>query len=113
MRRSVDDIQGRLDDSFTYSGVGAIHPHVFRSRLGHEPHVVEYQVTQTRRGAAVALCCNGEVDLEKIRQGLIGDLQRLGLVDPQIGLTRVDAIERVVSGKLRRFVPLPHQTQRQ
>ena len=112
MRRSVDDIQGRLDDSFTYSGVGAVHPHVFRSRLGHERHVVEYQVTQTRRGATVALCCNGEVDLEKIRQGLIGDLQRLGLVDPQIGLTRVDAIERVVSGKLKRFVPLPQQTQR-
>jgi phenylacetate-coenzyme A ligase PaaK-like adenylate-forming protein len=112
MRRSVGDIQGRLDDSFNYSGVGAVHPHVFRSRLGHERHIVEYQVTQTQRGAAVALCCNGEVDLEKIRQGLIGDLQRLGLVDPQIGLTRVDAIERVVSGKLRRFVPLPHQSQR-
>jgi phenylacetate-coenzyme A ligase PaaK-like adenylate-forming protein len=48
---------GRLDDSFTYAGVGAIHPHVFRSRLGRERHIVEYQVTQTRRGATVALCC--------------------------------------------------------
>jgi len=53
---------------------------------------------------------NGHVELEGVRRGLIGDLQRLGLVDPQIGLTRVDAIERVVSGKLRRFVPLLHPT---
>ncbi len=108
--RQVDDIQGRLDDSFTYAGVGAIHPHVFRSRLGRERHIVEYQVTQTRRGATVALCCNGNVDLENVRQGLIADLQQLGLTDPQIGLARVDTIQRVVSGKLRRFVPLPHPT---
>ena len=109
-RRLVDDIQGRLDDGFIYSDAGVVHPHVFRSRLGRERHVVEYRVTQTQRGATIELCCNGNVELEGVRQGLIGDLQRLGLVDPQIGLTRVDAIERVVSGKLRRFVPLAHPT---
>ena len=109
-RRLVDDIQGRLDDGFIYSDAGVVHPHVFRSRLGRERHVVEYRVTQTQRGAKIELCCNGHVELEGVRRGLIGDLQRLGLVDPQIGLTRVDAIERVVSGKLRRFVPLLHPT---
>ena len=111
-RRLVDDIQGRLDDSFTYSDVGVVHPHVFRSRLGRERHVVEYQVVQTPRGATIELCCNGKVDLESVRQGLIGDLQRLGLTDPQVGILRVDAIKRVVSGKLRRFVPL-HPTRAQ
>jgi phenylacetate-CoA ligase len=105
-RRLVDDIQGRLDDSFSYSDVGVVHPHVFRSRLGRERHVVEYQVVQTPRGATIELCCNGRVDLESVRQGLIGDLQRLGLTDPQVGILSVDAIKRVVSGKLRRFVPL-------
>ena len=109
-RRLVDDIQGRLDDSFTYSDVGVVHPHVFRSRLGRERHVVEYQVVQTPRGATIELCCNGKVDLESVRQGLIGDLQRLGLTDPQVGILSVDAIKRVVSGKLRRFVPLAHPT---
>lgn len=108
--RLVDDIQGRLDDSFTYGDAGTIHPHVFRSRIGRERHIVEYQVTQTPRGAAIALCCNGAVDLDNIRHGLVGDLERLGLTDPQIELTRVEAIERVVSGKLKRFVPLPHRS---
>jgi phenylacetate-CoA ligase len=106
--RLVDDIQGRLDDSFTYAGLGTIHPHVFRSRLGRERHVVEYQVTQTPHGATIVMCCNGEVDLQHVRQSLVGDLRRLGLSDPQIELARVETIERVVSGKLKRFVPLPH-----
>jgi hypothetical protein len=79
-RRLVDDIQGRLDDSFTYADVGVVHPHVFRSRLGRERHVVKYQVVQTPRGATIELCCNGRVDLESVREGLIGDLQRLARI---------------------------------
>jgi phenylacetate-coenzyme A ligase PaaK-like adenylate-forming protein len=43
--RLVEDIQGRLDDSFFYPGVGMIHSHVFRSRLGRE------QVSSSTRSA--------------------------------------------------------------
>ena len=49
----IDDIQGRLDDAFTYPGGPTVHPFTFRSVLGRERDVVEYQVRQTATGADV------------------------------------------------------------
>lgn len=102
---SVDDIQGRLDDTFYFGGV-AVHPHVFRSPLGRQPNVVEYQVRQTPVGAAVALRCAGPVDLDALRDDIAGGLERLGVRAPEIVITTVDGLDRQSTGKLRRFVPL-------
>lgn len=52
--RRIGDIQGRLDDVFFYEGV-AVHPEVFDARVGPQPHVLEYQVSQRPDGAALLL----------------------------------------------------------
>jgi hypothetical protein len=49
----IADVEGRLDDAFTYPGGRVVHPHVFRSVLGRDRRVVEYQVRQTPSGAEV------------------------------------------------------------
>jgi phenylacetate-coenzyme A ligase PaaK-like adenylate-forming protein len=104
--RLVEDIQGRLDDTFIYPQAGAVHPHVFRSHLGRERNIVEYQVRQTAGGAAIAIRCGGEVDVASLRTGIASDLVRLGLEKPEVSVTPVKRLERQASGKLKRFVPL-------
>jgi phenylacetate-CoA ligase len=109
--RLLEDVQGRLDDTFVYRQAGAVHPHVFRSRLGRERNIVEYQVRQTPGGAAIAIRCRGEVDVASLRTGIALDLMRLGLAKPEVSVTPVERLERHPSGKLKRFVPLTNGPQ--
>jgi phenylacetate-coenzyme A ligase PaaK-like adenylate-forming protein len=104
--RRIDDIGGRLEDEFLYPGGLRVHPMLFATHLRRERHVVEYQVQQTARGAALALVCSGTVDLPRLRDAIALDLRRLGLADPEIALTTVQQINRQRSGKLKRFVAL-------
>jgi phenylacetate-coenzyme A ligase PaaK-like adenylate-forming protein len=104
--RLVEDIQGRLDDTFFYPGLGAVHPHVFRSRLGREHGIVEYQVRQTARGAAIAIRCRGKVDFASLQADIAFYLARLGLENPEVSGEPVESLDRHSSGKLKRFVPL-------
>jgi phenylacetate-coenzyme A ligase PaaK-like adenylate-forming protein len=104
--RRIEDIQGRLDESFFYPGAGRVHPHVFRSPLGRQRNVVEYQVVQTSRGAAISICCQGAVDLGRLRREIAAGLERLGLTDAEISIAAVHGLERQASGKLKRFVRL-------
>jgi phenylacetate-CoA ligase len=105
--RRVDDIAGRSEDSFIYGGQHRVHPVIFATHLGKERHIVEYQVRQTPHGAAIAIHCNGTVDMARLRTALADDLGRLGLQRPQIEIQQVEAIARQARGKLKRFVPLP------
>lgn len=109
--RRIEDVQGRLDDLFVYPGVGAVHPHLFRSRLGRDRTIVEYQVRQTARGAAIAIRTRGEVDVERLRMEIAADLAHLGLWEPMVSIDRVECLERQATGKLKRFVPLPPSIQ--
>ena len=104
--RRIEDVSGRLDDLFSYPGVGAVHPHVFRSRLGRDRAIVEYQVRQTERGAEVSIRCVHEVDTARLRDDIRDDLTRLGLREPEITIVRAERLDRQATGKLKRFVPL-------
>src|SRR4030095_4253022 len=42
--RLIDDIGGRSDDTFLYAGGVVAHPMLFRSPLGRQRNIVEYQV---------------------------------------------------------------------
>ena len=105
--RKIEDIQGRLDDSFLYQGECTVHPHVFRSALAGERNIVEYQVRQTSRGAAVMIVCQGEVDGERLKTKIVDGLIEVGIDGPEILITRVERLERLPTGKLKRFIPLP------
>ena len=104
--RRIEDIQGRLEESFTYATGVLVHPHLFRSALGHERRILEYQVRQTPRGAAISIRCASEVDVPNLRSVIVEGLAALGLEDPAVSITQVDHFERQATGKLKRFLPL-------
>lgn len=104
----IDDIQGRVDDCFRYPGGPTVHPFTFRSTLGRERDIVEYQVRQTARGADVRVRLQGALDIARIAATLRAALGDLGLGDAEVTITPVATLPRQESGKLRRFVPLPH-----
>lgn len=110
--RLVEDVHGRLDDCFVYGGVGTIHPLLFRSPLGQEAGILEYQVRQTSTGAAIGVRCAGEVDLAAVRAKIAAALADRGLVRPTIEIAPVDSFERQSTGKLKRFVPLARSGER-
>jgi phenylacetate-coenzyme A ligase PaaK-like adenylate-forming protein len=101
----IDDVQGRLDDCFAYDDGPTIHPFTFRSILGREATIVEYQVRQTARGAAIAVRGDGAIDTARVAAALRGVLATHGLQDAEVTVTVVEALERQATGKLRRFIP--------
>jgi phenylacetate-coenzyme A ligase PaaK-like adenylate-forming protein len=105
--RRIDDIEGRADDMFVYRDGVSVHPLVFRSVLGQQRNVIEYQVRQTERGAAIALRVDGEVGTATIRDAIARELTRLGLPEPEVSVELVSGFDRQQTGKLKRFFPLP------
>jgi phenylacetate-coenzyme A ligase PaaK-like adenylate-forming protein len=104
--RRIEDIRGRHEDGFVYPDGRSVHPYVFESALAGERNVVEYQVRQTRRGATVAVVCQGEADLEQLRVRVSAGLTAMAINEPDVQITRVGRLPRLASGKLKRFVPL-------
>lgn len=105
--RRIDDVHGRAEEAFRYDEVPLVHPHVFRSRLGAEPAVLDYQVIQTAHGADVRVQCAGAADVRTLQSALVEALRRCGLSQPQVSVTPVETLDRGHTGKLMRFVALP------
>lgn len=106
VHRRIADIEGRNDDTFVYGRGVSVHPHLFRSILGREPVISEYQVRQTRAGAEITVCAEGPFDVESLSRELQDALARLGCPEPTVTVTAVDSIPRLATGKLKRFVVL-------
>ncbi|MHC4220371.1 MAG: phenylacetate--CoA ligase family protein [Planctomycetota bacterium] len=104
--RRIDDVQGRLDDLFRYGAGLQVHPHLFRSALGRQRNILEYQVRQTERGADVAVHCVGALDTPELHREISAGLTAAGLERPDLQIRRVKGLERLGTGKLKRFVPL-------
>jgi phenylacetate-coenzyme A ligase PaaK-like adenylate-forming protein len=103
----ITDIRGRSDSFFLYPCGAAVHWVGMTTVLLADPHVVEMQVTQTARGAAVSVVCRGRCELEAIESGVATLMRKSGLGDPEVTARQVDSLERMWSGKLRQFEPLP------
>ncbi len=104
--RRIDDVQGRLDDVFRYGDSVQVHPHLFRSALGRQPNILEYQVRQTERGADIAVHCVGALDSAELEREVAAGLSTSGLKRPSVSIRQVKGLERLATGKLKRFVPL-------
>jgi phenylacetate-coenzyme A ligase PaaK-like adenylate-forming protein len=104
--RAASFVNGRLDDEFVYENGLHIHPHLFRHVLGQRPDIIEYQVTQTRKGARISLVAASPPNTDEIYSNLRRDLAKLGLVNPEVDIEVVSSIERTAAQKLKRFVPL-------
>jgi phenylacetate-CoA ligase len=103
----VADVHGRADEVFAYATGVKVHPLNFRTVLGKDAAIVEYQVRQTADGAAVDVVAALDVDLAGLRSSLEHRLLALGLYSPRVTVRRVSALAREATGKLKRFVPLP------
>jgi len=104
--RRIDDIQGRLDDLFRYADGVQVHPHLFRSALGRQRSILEYQVRQTERGADIAVHCVGALDTAELHREITAGLTASGLERADLSIRAVNGLERLRTGKLKRFVPL-------
>ena len=104
--RRIADIQGRNDDIFIYADGVSVHPHLFRSILGRESAISEYQVKQTSTGAEIIVCAQGPVDYAAISRKLETALGDSGCAYPSVAATEVQEIPRLATGKVKRFVPL-------
>jgi phenylacetate-coenzyme A ligase PaaK-like adenylate-forming protein len=103
----VRGVKGRADDIFVYSGGIHIHPLVFRTPLGQNPDIAEYQVLQTKDGAKIGVVATGPIDIAALRQEVVAGLAKSGLHDAQIEINLVGSLERhKETGKLKRFIPL-------
>jgi phenylacetate-coenzyme A ligase PaaK-like adenylate-forming protein len=102
----IADVQGRLEDIFTYAGGVTVHPHAYASVLRRDSGVTTYQVRQTAAGADISVLGN-PADPAGIARALADQLRRLGLPEPTIRIQTVSELDRLASGKVRSFIPLP------
>jgi phenylacetate-coenzyme A ligase PaaK-like adenylate-forming protein len=102
----ITDIEGRNDDTFIYGDGVSVHPHIFRSILGRDAAISEYQVQQTRTGAEIIVCADGAVDVEALNHTLQEALTRSGCPESTVKVTVVESIQRLATGKLKRFLTL-------
>jgi len=105
--RRVDDLAGRTDSFFFYEGGAAVHPMGMVTALLGGDSVAEFQVTQTQRGVDVTIVARRPCNLEAMRLSLVDLMTKAGLREPEVKLSEVDSLERLGSGKLRQFQPLP------
>jgi phenylacetate-CoA ligase len=106
VHQRIADIEGRNDDTFVYGDGVSVHLHLFRSILGRERMISEYQVQQTRTGAAIVVCADGAVDIESLTRRLEEALAGSGCPEPAITVTVVEIIPTLATGKLKRFLTL-------
>jgi phenylacetate-coenzyme A ligase PaaK-like adenylate-forming protein len=100
-------VQGRSDDVLRYDTVH-VHPIVIRSVMVGSPDVIDYQVNQTDSGIEVFAVTSAGFDVADLTARLSGALVAAGLDHADVTVHRVDRVDRhPVSGKLRRFSPLP------
>jgi phenylacetate-CoA ligase len=100
-------VEGRADDLLRFGEV-VVHPLVLHSVLVDTPEVVEYQVTQTRRGAHVAVVAPGGVNEPALAARLAAALGGAGVHGAEVTVEPVAAIARHPdTGKARRIVTRP------
>lgn len=105
--RRITDVKGRADTWFVYDGKVKIHPMIFRGILGQEPHISEYQVQQTARGARVLAVTHGEIPAVGLQSALTRSLAEAGIPDAEVTIETVTDLPRHrETNKLKRFVPL-------
>jgi phenylacetate-CoA ligase len=107
VHQRIADIEGRNDDTFVYASGASVHPHLFRSILGREPAISEYQVQQTQAGVEISVCTEESFDVESLSRKLAEALARSGCPEPVVTMTAVESIPRLATGKLKRFLVIP------
>ena len=104
--RRITDLAGRDETNFLYGDGAVVNSVGVETVLVNDPHIAGLQVTQTPRGADIAVVVDGRCDIESIRRRLVELMAGSGVPDPQVTIREVDALEHLWSGKVRKFQPL-------
>jgi phenylacetate-CoA ligase len=104
--RRIKSILGRADNWFVYEN-SRIHPMAFRDVMSQVKEIEEYQILQTRDGAAIKLICEDKPEVEQILNKIKENLRKQGLKNPHVTVDIVNSLPRhPETGKVKRFIPL-------
>lgn len=79
----------------------------FRSVLGQDKEIEEYQIIQTEEGADIKIVGSDNIDLERISNKIKMNLSSEGFIDPDLHFEIVSALPRhPETGKVKRFIAL-------
>ena len=107
--RLLAGVAGRSLDAFSYGSL-RVAPVVFGGALAADPRIAEYQVRQTAAGAEIDLVGEPGIDRAALERALAARLAEAGLPAPSVRVSQVVSLARnPVTGKLKRFVPLPRR----
>jgi phenylacetate-CoA ligase len=107
VHRRITELRGKVGGYFTYPDGTVVHRLGMQSLLVGQPGVIGIQITQTRRGVTVSLVDDGHADFDGIGRAFHDLLERSGLTDPEVTVRRTESLERLWSGKISQFQPLP------
>jgi phenylacetate-CoA ligase len=79
----------------------------FRDVMSQVKEIEEYQILQTRDGAAIKLICEDKPEVEQILNKIKENLRKQGLKNPHVTVDIVNSLPRhPETGKVKRFIPL-------
>lgn len=102
----IDELQGRPEFDFIYSGNIFVHHLLFVTSLLLEKNIQEYQVIQTMNGVDIKVLPIGYIDKDKLQNNIGIKLSKLGLVQPKVNIIEVIKFDYPASGKLKRFIKM-------
>lgn len=104
----IEDIEGRLEDSFEYPGGIVIWPGaLFEALILEAASVCDYQIYQTEGGIKLLLITEGETDDAKLSKDLAQKMTKQGLKNPTVTIETVNELNRhPETDKLKRVVSL-------
>jgi phenylacetate-coenzyme A ligase PaaK-like adenylate-forming protein len=102
----ITNVDGRLEDYFRYDDGVEVPPDLFKTVLGQESAVFEYQVFQTREGVHIVLTSSRPINVDRLGRTIASKLRRFMRTEPIVIVEQVGGIERTGdAAKLKRFIP--------
>lgn len=77
--------------------------------VSREQSIIEYQVKQTRHGVEIPVVSAAKVEVPEVGHKIADALERIGIKRPMVIIRPVIRLDRLATGKLKRFIPLSNQ----
>lgn len=105
--RRITEVWARLDGAFEYAGGVEVPRRELEQMLRAWPGVADFFVRQTAQGADVSIVTTGACDFQQLQRALVDALEGQGVTAPDVQVRQVETPERLWTGKVRQFAPLP------
>jgi phenylacetate-CoA ligase len=105
--RRITDVRGRINGVFEFQGGASVPRREFEKILVTWPGIADFFVGQTANGVDLSLVTDGSCDEERLRGKLVDLLAGHGVSAPEVHLREVEEPDRLWSGKVRQFAPVP------